>query len=217
MGKNKLFRFAVNELQPNIIQAGKPLYQTIIGNWNLTYFQNSNPIVLELGCGDGEYTVGLAQKYPDKNFIGMDIKGSRIYKGSILATELHLENVAFLRSKIDYIHEFFVKDEVSEIWITFPDPQPKDYQEKKRLTHPRFLEKYKSIIKNEGIIHLKTDSLPLYLYTLQVINDLKLNIIHSTDDLYATELQSIHMGIQTKYEKMFLKESKKINYLSFKF
>ena len=185
------------------------------GKWNSDYFKNNNPIVLELGCGKGEYSNGLAEKYPDKNFIGIDIKGARIWRGSKNAQEKNLNNVCFLRTQIEYIEGCFSKDEVSEIWITFPDPQPN--KEKKRLTHLVFLNRYKNVLKNNGIVHLKTDSVELYDFTLDVIKENKITLLDSTNDLYGNsqpEREEVK-SIKTHYEKLFTAKGKKITYLKF--
>ena len=216
MGKNKLKRFAVNDQSENVIQDGKPLYTTIKGHWNEDYFKNNQPITVEIGCGNGEYTVGLAEVFPERNFIGSDIKGARIFKGSTEANEKGLKNVAFLRTRIEYILEFFASEEISEIWITFPDPQLKDSREKHRLTHPRFLDIYKQFLKKGGIIHLKTDSRELFDYTLEVLKTYAHSDLEYTFDLYSSNLLENHKGIQTKYERMFLSVGKKINYMRFK-
>src|SRR5690606_17521039 len=185
--KNKLKRFKENETFSNVIQ---PTREEVVsgdfylkGKWNQEIFKNDNPIVLELGCGKGEYSVGLSQKYPNKNFIGIDIKGARMWVGAKQAEALNLNNVAFLRTRIDFIEQAFAKDEVDEIWITFPDPQPQKTRERKRLTHLRFLERYRNLLKKGGIVHLKTDSRLLYDFTLEVIKDNKLELIVHTPDL----------------------------------
>lgn len=189
------------------------------GKWAKDYFKNDNPVILELGCGKGEYTLGLARQFPDKNFIGVDIKGNRIWKGSKIALNEGLSNVAFVRVYIDHIESFFGKDEISEIWLTFPDPQMK--RKNKRLSSPRFLSKYKNLLVDGGIIHLKTDSLELFDYTLEVIKENHYELIASTYDLYndinniGLDITSI-LSIKTFYEEMFLKEGKKTNYLKFK-
>src|SRR5688572_33160801 len=170
MAKNKLQRFAELRTFSNVHEFLFTERETdfkLKGKWNTDHFKNSNPIVLELGCGKGEYSNGLAEKYPNLNFIGVDIKGARIWRGSKTAQEKKLLNVAFLRTQIEFIESCFEKEEVSEIWITFPDPQPN--KEKKRLTHPVFLNRYKNILKQKGVIHLKTDSAELYEFTLETI------------------------------------------------
>ena len=174
---------------------------------------NSNPIVLELGCGKGEYTIGLAEKSPDKNFIGMDIKGARLWRGCKIVEERKLKNVAFIRSQVDHITKFFGSNEVDEIWITFPDPQLK--KERKRLTSPVFLEKYRNILVPGGLIHLKTDNSALVDYTLEVLRRERHPVLFSTDDLYHLREIEDAGTIQTHYERMWLEEGKKICYLEF--
>lgn len=178
------------------------------GKWNSEYFKNDHPIVLELGCGKGEYTVGLAQRYPHKNFIGVDIKGNRIWKGAKEALDHEMTNVGFLRTRIDFIEAAFASNEVNEIWITFPDPQP--FRERKRLTSPLFLDRYKKLLAPGGLIHLKTDSYLLYEYTLKIIKENNYELIEHTDDLYGkNEIRSFgddlgEVGaIKTFYEKKF--------------
>lgn len=187
------------------------------GNWNRLQFQNSNPIVLELGCGRGEYTVGLAQEHPNKNFIGIDVKGNRIWTGAKQAIEGHLNNVAFLRTRIDFIDHCFVENEIDEIWITFPDPQPQKTRERQRLTHMIFLNRYKKILKPNGQLHLKTDSTSLYEYTLEVIRDNKLNLIWETNNLYKNcpSDRAELIKIKTHYEKLFTEKGEDIKYIQF--
>lgn len=223
MGRQKLIRFETNAQRENVIEPGKEIFSTIQGNWR-AYFKNENPIVLEVGCGRGEYTVGLAPIFPEKNFVGTDIKGSRIWKGSTIAFENNYKNVAFLRIKIQNIEEFFDKGEVNEIWITFPDPRPKDKDERRRLTNPRFLEIYKNLLAPGGLVHFKTDSIALFEYTLELLHNPELiqkfgiRDLVFTKDLYNSELQSEHYGITTTYERKFLaKGIETINYLRFKF
>ncbi|NID12437.1 tRNA (guanosine(46)-N7)-methyltransferase TrmB [Fibrivirga algicola] len=211
--RRKMYRFEQNKEAYNVIERGKPLYTTIKGHWLTDYFKNDNPIVVELGCGRGEYTVGLATAYPDRNFIGVDIKGDRIARGSQAALEAGLSNVAFLRTDVNYLLEFFDEEEVDEVWITFPDPQPRDKQEKHRLTYSSFLTLYRSILKNEGVLHLKTDHAPFFEYSLQSLPDNGFTIVASTTDLYQSPLNDIHLGIKTKYEAMFYAKGFSINYL----
>jgi tRNA (guanine-N7-)-methyltransferase len=211
--RQKLFRFEQNRLAPNVLERGKPNYLTIKGNWHSDYFKNDNPIVLELGCGKGEYTVGLATAYPDKNFVGVDIKGDRIARGSQAAIVADLPNVAFLRTDVQFLSEFFVDFEVSEIWITFPDPQPRDRQEKHRLTHARFLSMYSALLKPNGLLHLKTDNRPFFDYSLGVLPVNGFEVLHATYDLYTSPLNELHLGIKTKYEAMFFEKGFSINYL----
>ena len=218
MPKNKLQRFAELKTFSNVFEFLFTERETdfkLQGKWNSEYFKNNNPIVLELGCGKGEYSIGLAEKYPNKNFIGIDIKGARIWKASKNTQEKNLSNVCFLRTQIEYIERCFAKDEVSEIWITFPDPQPN--KEKKRLTHSVFLNRYKNILKPKGIIHLKTDSAELYEFTLEVIAENKLPLLDSTNDLYGnvTPERIEVRSIKTYYERLFTEQGKKITYLKF--
>ena len=186
------------------------------GKWNSEIFGNINPVVIELGCGKGEYTVELAQKYPEKNFIGVDIKGARMWRGAKTAFENQILNVRFLRTRIEFINSFFDKDEVAEIWLTFPDPHPRRRSTTKRLSGPAFLNHYRLFLKNNGIIHLKTDDHGLYLFTLSVVKQNGLEILTATDDLYASGLHDDILSIKTHYEKIFIAEGKKINYLSFR-
>ncbi|MGF7213988.1 tRNA (guanine-N7-)-methyltransferase [Spirosoma lacussanchae] len=216
MTRRKQHRFLQNAESQNVIEVGKPLYKTIKGNWRSGYFNNNNPIVLELACGKGEYTVGLAQAYPAMNFIGVDIKGDRIARGSQAALGLNLQNVAFLRTDINFLLEFFSAGEVNEIWITFPDPQPRPKQEKHRLTHPRFLDLYKTILVQEGTLHLKTDNPELFAYSLEVIGQNGFADLQYTTDLYESALNAIHMNIKTKYEQLFFDKGFTINYLQCK-
>ncbi|CCH01175.1 tRNA (guanine-N(7)-)-methyltransferase [Fibrella aestuarina BUZ 2] len=216
MRRQKMYRFEQNRLAPNVIERGKPLYSTIKGKWHPDYFQNDNPIVLELGCGKGEYTVGLASAYPDKNFIGVDIKGDRIARGSQAALAGDLANVAFLRTDIQYLDEFLAEGEVSEIWITFPDPQPRDKQEKHRLTYKTFLAKYATLLQPGGVLHLKTDNTPFYEYSLESLPANGFTILEATDNLYESPLNNLHLGIKTKYEAMFFEKGFSIKYLQSK-
>lgn len=214
MTRKKLHRFNHNTLAHNVIERGKELYTTIRGKWNTEYFKNQNPIVLELACGKGEYTVGLGSRLPEMNFIGIDIKGDRISRGSKKALDLNLQNVAFLRTGIQYLDEFFTPDEVSEIWLVHPDPQPRDKEEKRRLTNQKFLDLYKTYLKNGGIFHLKTDSSFLFEYSLEVIsNDPELEILDYTHDLYNSPLREGHFEIVTHYERLFNEKGATIHYL----
>lgn len=218
MSRKKLVRFAQNEANPNVIQAGKPLFETIKGNWHEVQFQNQNPIVVELACGRGEFTVGLGREYPEQNFIGVDIKGSRIWKGSSTATAEGLANVAFLRTQIQNLDQFFAEGEISELWITFPDPFPRDGDEKRRLTSPKFLDMYKPMIKENGLVHFKTDNTGLFDYTLELVKSREdIEILAFTHDFYQSEMREDHHGIKTRYEKMFSDKGEKIKYLKFRF
>ena len=219
MGRSKLAKFAAIGERENVIEPGDELYGQIKGRWRALQFQNNNPIVLEVGCGRGEYTVGMARLFPEKNFIGCDIKGARLWKGSSLAEEEELDNVAFLRTFIEQLEDNFAEQEVDEIWVTFPDPRPRDRDIKRRLTSPRFLELYKKVLKPEGILHLKTDNLPLYEYTLEVLHERKSQIkdLLYTPDLYHSDLQQHTIGIYTTYEKRYIAEGIPIKYLQFRF
>jgi tRNA (guanine-N7-)-methyltransferase len=215
MGKDKLRRFAEIETFDNVLQldAGKP-YK---GQWSKGFFKNDNPVVLELACGKGEYTVNLAVMFPDKNFIGIDYKGNRIWRGAKTAIEDGVNNVAFIRMQIETLTEFFAKGEVDEIWITFPDPQPQLSREKKRLTSPRFLNMYIEVLKPGGCVNLKTDNDGFYEYTAEKIKELKLKEHVNTADLYHSEYADEVLSIKTYYEKKYLKDNKNINYLKFSF
>ncbi len=184
------------------------------GNWKRDFFNNDHPLVLELGCGKGEYTIGLARKYPEKNFLGIDIKGARIWKGAKAALEQGILNAGFLRTRIDFISSFFAPGEVDEIWITFPDPQIKKVL--KRLTSSRFLNRYQKLLKDDGTINLKTDSSELYDYTCRLAAFNRLPIEISTGDLYKSGHNSDILSIRTYYESMWLAEGKKINYIRFR-
>ena len=215
MGKDKLRRFAEIDTFSNVFQldAGKPLK----GTWAGEFFKNSHPVVLELACGKGEYTVNLAQLFPDKNFIGIDYKGNRIWRGAKTALEENVPNVAFLRIQIENILDYFAPGEVDEIWITFPDPQPQLSREKKRLTSPRFLDMYKQFLKPGGYINLKTDNDDFYAYTAEKIAELNLGLHIKTEDLYHSPYADEVLSIKTYYEKKYLKDNKNINYLKFSF
>lgn len=219
MGKNKLARFEENLTFPNLFQVSyedlKNNQFELKGRWHEQFFGNENTIVLELGCGKGEYTVALARKYPSKNFIGIDIKGARLWRGCKTSNEEGMKNVAFIRTRIQLIEQFFAPGEVSEIWVTFPDPQPK--KPNKRLTSERFLSYYKNILRPDSTIHLKTDSYELYDYTLnEVIPQGNYQVVFATDDLYGTPCDLEVCEVRTFYESMFLKEGKKITYIQFK-
>jgi tRNA (guanine-N7-)-methyltransferase len=188
------------------------------GNWHKEYFENNNPIVLELGCGKGEYTVGLAKRFPNKNFIGVDIKGNRIWTGAKTAIEEKMSNVAFIRTRIDFIDTCFANNEVDEIWITFPDPQPQKTRVRNRLTNMMFITRYQKILKEGGLINLKTDNEPFYEYTKEVVEENKFEVLDSTNDLYADieKRDEVLTSIKTYYEKKFSDLGFKICYLKFR-
>ena len=223
MGKNKLARFAENKILPNVFQPTRDEAldnYPLKGKWRTEVFKNQNPIVLEVGCGKGEYSVGLAKSFPNKNFIGIDIKGARFWFGAKEAVEKNLNNVAFLRTQIELVDCFFDHDEVDEIWITFPDPQIKYRRTKHRMTHPDFLDRYKKILKKDGIVHLKTDSEFLHGYTLGLLQGQGHEIISAHHDIYgAPEYEPgtpLLREIKTYYEGLFSAKGKTITYLKFR-
>ncbi len=220
MGKDKLRRFAENETFAHLFQPKRDELQNgfaLKGNWNKKFFKNDNPIVLELGCGRGEYTIGLAKRYPNINFIGVDIKGARLWRGAKTALEDNMKNVAFLRTGIELIDLCFAENEVSEIWITFADPQIKYKRAKHRLTHPNFLNRYKTILHEEGKIHLKTDSEYLFGYTHGLVQLLNYPVIETYHSIYeqVQENDSVLKDIKTHYEEMWLEMGKTIGYICF--
>lgn len=210
MGQKKLIRFEEIKHFENVLEHP----ENVKGKWN-SFFQNTNDIVLELACGKGEYAVGLGEIYPEKNFIGVDIKGNRIWRGAKTAIEKNLKNVAFLRAEIDKITNYFEGNEVSDIWITFPDPQLRTSKAKKRLTHPKFLRLYQQIIKPGGTINLKTDSPVLYNFTKQVIELFGLNVLADIDDVHNSAAKTIELGIKTHYESLDIAQSNRVHYLQF--
>ena len=189
---------------------------SIKGKWKSDIFKNNYPLVLELGCGKGEYSVGLARKYPNKNFLGIDVKGSRMWKGASDALNERISNVAFLRTRIEFIEYCFSENEVDEIWITFPDPQIKKKRAKNRLTHPKFLQLYSNIMQDNGLIHLKTDSQFLHGYTLGIIQGHQHFLEDAEHDIYNSILERENMDIKTHYEKLFLEKNMPISYLRFR-
>lgn len=219
MGKNKLKRFAENETFENLFQHNDFDARTepfpLKGKWHSYYFKNDRPIVLELGCGRGEYTIGMAQRVPEKNFIGIDRKGARIWRGCKDGIEQNLTNVGFLRIKIEDIEYYFDKDEVHEIWITFPDPQLR--KERRRLISPNFISKYQKILDPTGIIHLKTDSRELYEYVVETAPLENWKIIENIPHVYDSGEISILTEIQTFYEKKWLLEGKAISYIALRY
>ena len=217
--KNKLKRFRDNEAFPNVIQ---PTRDEVLSNFSYRgrwshFFCNDHPIVLELGCGKGEYTIALAKKNPNRNYIGIDIKGARLWRGAKTALEAKLTNVAFVRTQIELIARIFSKSEVDEIWIPFPDPQIKYKRTKHRMINRSFLSKYNDVLKNGGVINLKTDSEFMHGYTLGLLQGAGHEVLYSNHDIYKNHRSSEEMtGIQTFYEKQFLKNGKAISYIQFK-
>jgi tRNA (guanine-N7-)-methyltransferase len=211
MAQKKLQRFADIKTFKNVLEYP----QNMQGKWN-TFFNNNNPVVLELACGRGEYTVGLSALYPHKNFIGVDVKGNRMYIGAKKCLQQNLTNAAFLRTQIEMLPDYFVANEVDEIWITFPDPQLRTSKAKKRLTHPRFLRLYQQVLKPEGSIHLKTDSPNLFEFTKKVIEHYGLLLVVENDDVYKNNNILQDLLIKTHYESLDIAQSKKIHYLQFK-
>jgi tRNA (guanine-N7-)-methyltransferase len=219
VGKNKLRRFAENETFSNLIQTEFTEYfghdHPMKGQWRSRFFRNSNPIVLELGCGKGEYTIGLARQFPGKNFIGIDIKGARLWRGAKTAMEQQMPNVAFVRTRIEIINSFFAENEVDEVWLTFPDPQPRQAKALKRLSSSRFLSKYRGFLRPGGVVHLKTDSLGLHRYTRALAEQNGLTIHACTENLYETMATDPILSIKTFYEQQFLGKGMPITYISF--
>jgi len=220
--KNKLKRFRENETFDNVVQ---PSREEVIGNllklkgnWRKNFFKNDNPLVLELGCGKGEYSVSLAKLNPKTNFLGIDIKGARFWRGAKSALEENLDNVGFLRTQIELVDHIFEENEVDEIWITFPDPQIKYKRTKHRLTNEDFLNKYKKILKPGGVVHLKTDSEFMHGYTLGLLHGLRETIEYAHHDVYGSDgAPEAVTNIQTFYENQYLEKGKKITYIRFKF
>lgn len=219
--KNKLKRFKENDTFANVFQ---PFREELVANnfklkgkWNAEFFKNDNPIVLELGCGKGEYAVGLGAKFPDKNFIGIDLKGARFWRGAKTAIENGMDNIAFIRTQIELINYIFAENEVSEIWITFPDPQIKYKRTKHRLTNAAFLEKYKTVLKPDGIMHLKTDSEFMHGYTLGLLHGAGHEVLYANHNVYHNEGSPKEVTeIQTFYENQYLEVDKAITYIQFK-
>ncbi len=211
MAQKKLQRFADIKTFKNVLEYPENMQ----GKWS-SFFENENPIVLELACGRGEYTVGLSTLYPNKNIIGVDVKGNRMYIGAKKCLENKLSNAAFLRTQIELIANYFAAGEVDEIWITFPDPQLRTSKAKKRLTHPRFLRLYAQLLKQGGCVHLKTDSPKLFLFTKRVIELFDLFVVEQNDSIYANKEVNPALTIKTHYESLDIAQSKRIHYLQFK-
>lgn len=219
MGKGKLEKFRENATFTHVIEPEVKSYlaydHPLKDKWNSEIFKNNHPIVLELGCGKGEYSVGLARRFPEKNFIGVDIKGARIWRGAKTSQQEQMNNIAFLRTRIEIIHSFFAKDEVSEIWITFPDPQLKRRRAKKRLTSSGFLSLYQRFLIDNGIVNLKTDSAFLHRYSVAVAEQNRLPIEKQTANLYAENWVDDILAIKTHYEQLHIDDGENINYLRF--
>jgi tRNA (guanine-N7-)-methyltransferase len=224
-GKGKLKKWAEMKTFNNVVEpTTKEVFKTdhpLKGKWRTEVFKNNNPIILELGCGKGEYAVGMGLYFPDKNFIGVDIKGNRIWRGAKTAFENNMPNIYFIRTQIDHIASFFDKNEVDEIWITFPDPQPKDRLERKRLTSPMFINRYIHFLKPNGIIHLKTDHEGFFRYTLNEIERCSFNLLESTFNLYGEVIEQLDsktqeiLSIKTFYEKLWSAKGHNIHYCKF--
>lgn len=197
---------------PNVFEEPEKMQ----GAWYTDYFGNENPLVLELGCGRGEYTVTMGKRFPGKNFIGVDIKGPRIWKGAKAALEAGLKNVAFARFRIEYINDYFKEPAASEVWIPFPDPFPRKSKSGRRLTSPEFLARYKPILKPDAVLHFKTDSTELYEWTLETYREKGIEVLVFTDDLHNSPYLDEVTGIPTKYEGIFMAEGKKIKYIKFR-
>ncbi|MDA9782977.1 tRNA (guanosine(46)-N7)-methyltransferase TrmB [Vicingaceae bacterium] len=225
-GKKKLEHFAEMKMFPHAFEPElDEVFRTdykMKGNWRKEFFKNDNPLAVEFGCGKGEYSVGMSRKFPDKNFIGVDIKGARMWRGAKTAEEEGLKNIAFLRTRIEFIEGCFAASEVDEIWITFPDPQMKDRREKKRLTGPLFIERYKQFLKPDGIIHLKTDSDFFYKFSAEECESNGYEVLFKTDNLYKEGIQNFDadfqeiLNIKTHYEQIFTEKGHNIHYLRFR-
>lgn len=224
MPKNKLMKFDEMKTMERVFEPSMSEFidvdYPLKGNWNKDVFKNDNPIILELGCGKGEYSVGLGRKYPNKNFVGIDIKGARVWRGAKDANEENLTNVAFLRNVVDFVEHFFAENEVDEIWLTFSDPQPK--KPNKRLSSREFIKRYKKILKPNGIIHLKTDNTLLYHSTLEEIEEYGYEVLENSNNIYEKdwerfdkETQDI-LNIRTHYETLFANKGFKIKYVAFR-
>lgn len=225
MGKNKLRKFAENKTFDHVFQPGfEDIFDKdfhLKGKWRTDFFKNDNPLILELGCGKGEYTVGLAQRYPEKNFLGMDVKGARLWRGAKTIEEKNIPNAGFVRTKIDFITNIYGSGEVDEIWITFPDPHLRNSRARKRLTSRMFVDRYLKLLKPNGIMHLKTDSPELYEFTCEEIEKYGYKTLVNTNDLYGAGINELDdetreiLEIRTYYESMWLEMGRTIHYLKF--
>ncbi|MBL7861777.1 MAG: tRNA (guanosine(46)-N7)-methyltransferase TrmB [Cyclobacteriaceae bacterium] len=216
--KSKLKRFEIIATRDNVLEPGKEIYLNIKGNWKSLYFKNNNPITVELACGRGEYSVGMARQFLNRNFIGVDKKGDRLWKGSTWAVEDQLSNVGFLRTEILFLESFFEAGEIDELWLTFPDPRPRKRDIKRRLSSSRYLEMYKKVLKPGGYFRFKTDNTDLFNFTLEELSlRSDLEDFESTHDLYASPLRPECYDIKTRYEEMFAAQGEKIKYLRFRF
>lgn len=215
--RKKLQRFAENTRRSNVIEPGKPIYEDIKGQWRSQYFGNAHDLVVELGCGKGAYTLGLAQLFPHKNFVGVDVKGARLWAGSTQAMAQGLDNAAFLRTRIEQLDALFAPGEISALYIPFPDPRPRSRDAKRRLISSRFLALYRQLVQPGGELYFKTDNDALFEYALKVLQTEKVQNVAHTRDLYASDLLAEHYGIQTGYEKQFLAQGIPIKYLRFAF
>lgn len=216
--KSKLKRFEIISGRDNVIEPGKDSFLKMKGKWRAEYFKNDNPVTIELACGRGEYTVGMARMFPDRNYVGIDKKGDRLWKGSTWAVEENMKNAAFLRTDILFIESFFEVGEVDEVWLTFPDPRPRKRDSKRRLSSTRYLDMYKKLLKPEGYFRFKTDNTELFNFTLEELayrNDLVEYTY--THDLYQSDLRAECYDIKTKYEEMFAAQGEKIKYLRLRF
>lgn len=215
LAKRKLQRFAEIGTFDNVKQLDEG--KIFKGEWAKSFFKNDNPVILELACGKGEYSVNLAKKYPNKNFVGIDYKGNRLWVGAKMAIDEGIKNVAFLRIQIQNLMDYFADNEIEEIWLTFPDPQAQSPLERKRLTNPMFLGKYKAVLKDNGIMHLKTDNDGFFEYTLEKIAELNIPTIQKTTDVYKDFPGDEILSIKTHYERIYLEKDKNINYVKFAF
>lgn len=216
--KSKLKRFEIIAGRDNVLEPGKEIYHQIKGKWNTDYFKNDHPITAEFACGRGEYSIGLATRFPERNYVGVDVKGDRLWKGSTQAVDQKIDNVAFLRAQLLTIEAFFEVAELDEIWLTFPDPRHRKRDIKRRLTNSRFLDMYKKILRPDGVFRFKTDNTPLFDYTLEELqsrNDIM--ELETTYDLYQSPLREECFDIKTRYEEMFSAKGELIKYLRFKF